>query len=465
MAEKRDTIQSDDKENVPQSFQRTSRGEFQTVKQNQHNHIETPIRSPDRPAGMSKEEKARIDAMLAQDDFTRTSAFSRNTPAAALSHILRRMDDELVQMKEQIGLLEDLNEGRMMYMDKASSEYKEAQKTFMKVKMAHLDLIYRLSIAPQPGLLNDDPSDAPRPLPHHNQYLRRKNVPPHHNNHRPLGPNLPIPPNQPRRGPATEFVLGTITPSSLPSVRYCIHRGFWAALPPNSHNKLPKNPQLYTSDCPVFTTDARMSKVYDIFATGKGKGDLEQSRSGTGGGGPVEAVYWIKDIKVQWRIRGKCWLVSADDVDGSDAQNSGTVTVKAQVGRYMRPADGVSEEESQRGKGEWSWRTEVNNWFENLSPGMRGSFKNPEPGKPCNEGVKNKGEALGQSAGHLEDEELARKNFRVAIITPEEVEQVDLSDPAAARRWKWTLAEEAGGQGTDSESKSVGEWDMVETWP
>ena len=32
--------------------------------------------------------------------------------------------------------------------------------------------------------------------------------------------------------------------------------------------------------------------------------------------GPVEAVYWIKDIRVQWRIRGKCWFLAADDIEG-----------------------------------------------------------------------------------------------------------------------------------------------------
>lgn len=210
-----------------------------------------------------------------------------------------------------------------------------------------------------------------------------------------------------------------------------------------------------------------MSKVYDIFATGKGKGDLAQSRSGTGGGGPVEAVYWIKDIKVQWRIRGKCWLVAADDIEGGTAaaQNSGTVTVKAQVGRYMRPVEGEHDASKDSGSSEWSWRTEVENWFENLSPMMRGSFKNPEPGRAKNLGAEHEGEALGQKAGHLSEEELARRNFRVAIITPEEVEQVDLSDPAEAKRWRWTLAEETGGPGGEEEGRAVGEWDVVETFP
>src|SRR5258705_9970 len=79
---------------------------------------------------------------------------------------------------------------------------------------------------------------------------------------------------------------------------------------------------------------------------------------------------------------------------------------------------------------------------------------------------------LGQTDRHREDEELARKNFRVAVITPEEVEQVDLSNPAEARRWVWTLSKESGGPGevksanADGEgiSRRVGEWRLVETW-
>jgi len=152
-------------------------------------------------------------------------------------------------------------------------------------------------------------------------------------------------------GASAEFYLATVTPDGLPRVRACIHRGFWGKLPENKHNELPKNPAIYDSDCPVFTTDARMEKTYHLFATGKGKGNREQSKSGSGGGGPVEAIYWVKDTQTQWRIRGKAWLVAANDVEGGEeAQNSGTVTVKAQVGRYMRP---VGDHETKNS--EWSW--------------------------------------------------------------------------------------------------------------
>lgn len=254
-------------------------------------------------------------------------------------------------------------------------------------------------------------------------------------------------------GSSPEFSLATVNHEGCPRARICIHRGFWTALPENSHNKQTKNPAVYDSDCPTFTTDARMNKVYDIFATGKGKGTLEQSRAGTGGGGPVEALYWVKEVMTQWRIRGQCWIIAADDVEHEgegDMQNSGTVTMEAVLQRYMR-----STGES----GHWSWRREVENHFGNQSPTMKGSFKNPPPGQPIRDGA-GSGEQLGQQADDLQEDHLARKNFRVAVITPEEVERLDLSDPAKHRRWIWTLA----GPAQEQEAASS-EWKMVETWP
>lgn len=46
---------------------------------------------------------------------------------------------------------------------------------------------------------------------------------------------------------------------------------------------------------------------------------------------------------------------------------------------------------------------------------------------------------------------VARKNFRVIVIKPEEVEQLDLSDPAKARRQQYTYVD--------------GEWKHEELWP
>lgn len=50
---------------------------------------------------------------------------------------------------------------------------------------------------------------------------------------------------------------------------------------------------------------------------------------------------------------------------------------------------------------------------------------------------------------------IARANFRVVIIKPDEVEQLDLSDPMKARRWKYTFVVDG----------DHGSWHTEELWP
>ena len=50
---------------------------------------------------------------------------------------------------------------------------------------------------------------------------------------------------------------------------------------------------------------------------------------------------------------------------------------------------------------------------------------------------------------------IARANFRVVIIKPDEVEQLEISDPVKARRWKYTFVEHEG----------RGSWKTEELWP
>jgi len=93
-----------------------------------------------------------------------------------------------------------------------------------------------------------------------------------------------------------------------------------------------------------------------------------------------------------------------------------------------------------------------------LTATLLGSWRNPPPGtlvkgKPDND------HQLAQKVTDLNDP-IARSNFRVVIIKPEEVEQTDISDPAKARRYKYTFVVEKS-QGTESK----GEWIMEELWP
>lgn len=228
----------------------------------------------------------------------------------------------------------------------------------------------------------------------------------------------------------------------------------WAALPENKHYDGPKNEKVYESDLLTLTSDVRMAKIPEIFASSAGHGEVAQSQ-GSGGGGPVEAVFWIKDTMTQWRFRGEAFVVG-EDIEGVGEQSAGVRTVKSKIGARMR----VVDEEK---KDSWSWATEVTHHFGNLSPGMRGSFKNPSPGTPVSLPPTEKGVALGQKVTGLEDD-IARKNFRVIIIRPDEVEQLDLTEPDKARRWKYTYVGPDGGH-AGQRGENVGEWKKEELWP
>ncbi|KAF1348076.1 pyridoxamine 5'-phosphate oxidase-domain-containing protein [Delphinella strobiligena] len=251
-----------------------------------------------------------------------------------------------------------------------------------------------------------------------------------------------------------EFVFSSLHPASgkspvpyLPRARYCIYRSMWGELPENKHNEAPKNPRVYESELPTFTSDIRMMKIPEVFETGSGHANKSEQMQGSGGGGPVEAVWWIKDTMTQWRIKGEAFVVGEDIGGQSDQskENSGVRTVKSELGSRMRVVDASKQ-------GEWSWNTELTGHFGNLSPGMRGSFRAPPPGTSKNKPFDDENYKPGMKVEDLHDQ-YSRKNFRAVVIKPEEVEQLDLSDPEKAFRHKFTYDE------------SSGEWKMEELWP
>lgn len=233
------------------------------------------------------------------------------------------------------------------------------------------------------------------------------------------------------------FVLSTIhrleTSSTvsevIPRSRTVVFRGFWASLPVNPKNTAELNPNCYESDLPTITTDARMEKVSEIIPGGSNV----ESRSG--GGGPVEATFWAAKARTQWRLRGKAYFL------GPDIDSDATAPVREAIEPYMRITGSTTS---------WEWSRELTAHFGNLSPIMRGSFRNPTPGTPLSEKPE-PGLELGQIVDDLHDE-VARKNFRVVVIVPEEVDRVDLSDPKRARRWNYKMNDE-------------GSWEVVELWP
>ena len=262
--------------------------------------------------------------------------------------------------------------------------------------------------------------------------------------------------------PSPEFVLTSLEAADkdapvpyVPRARTCVFRGMWAELPENKHNDAPRNDAVYESDLLTLTTDVRMAKIPQIMASCRGHGGVAESQ-GSGGGGPVEAVFWVEEVKTQWRFQGLAYIVG-QDIDGQGSDNSsGTSTVKHEIGERMR----VVKEE---GKKDWSWAMELTAHFGNLSPGMRGSFKNPEPGTSISISPKDKSLKLGQKVSDLNDE-TARQNFRVVIIKPDVVEQLDLTDPDKARRWKYTYVGRSS-DAVDEAGGDLGEWKKEELWP
>jgi len=212
-----------------------------------------------------------------------------------------------------------------------------------------------------------------------------------------------------------------------------IYRGSLCRLPENCHNPL-HNAWAWDSDLPTFTTDARMEKVVG---------------AGTTDGAEVEACFWVAGgTQNQWRIRGRCFLLSETLPEPP----------KAVTERLRRREHG-------QGMGEFSWRREVQAHFGNLTPAMRGSFANPPPGAPL--GCEVGGLVMG---GTVENREvlaehgiakIARDNFRVGVIVPDVVERVDLAAAGGcARRWVWWWVGEDG----EGENINAG-WRGCETYP
>ncbi|CAK7244688.1 MAG: hypothetical protein STHCBS139747_006233 [Sporothrix thermara] len=275
--------------------------------------------------------------------------------------------------------------------------------------------------------------------------------------------------------PMALCAVSTLHPSrqkaGLPSprVRNCVCRGLWASLPSNARNPAPRNPAIYESDLPAFTTDVRMEKAWELAKSG----------------GAIEAVWWASEAGTQWRVRGRAWLL------GPEVETEAGEEARAAIQKHMRwipgsatwvPSSSSSSSSSPLDSSTgWSWAREVTAHFGNLSPGMRGSFRNPAPGQPRpprgKEGNTRPGEGLGAPVDNddLEDP-AARANFRVCVIVPEEVDQCDLSKGDDPRRWLYTYVGESEDdfQGEDKGDRAsiikeaheiINGWAKKEVWP
>ncbi|CAL5870563.1 uncharacterized protein PFLUO_LOCUS4802 [Penicillium psychrofluorescens] len=244
-----------------------------------------------------------------------------------------------------------------------------------------------------------------------------------------------------------EFTIGTIGRDDqnrpVPRVRTCGFRGFFPELTlhPSGAKDMEQqvedggNPSLYESDLFTLTTDVRMEKL----------AQLELSSQ------EIEAVFWLKDLNAQWRIKGKAFAIG-NPLGETDTQEK---WARSAVQKGLRVKDDGNADTS--GKEKWSWEKAVTKYFANHSPFMRGSFRNPPPGQPRSQEPSDPRLKMAQKVTDLHDP-VARANFRVVVIQPEEVERLDLTNPEDVRRWKWTLE----GNGDHSSGDN---WVETELWP
>lgn len=296
--------------------------------------------------------------------------------------------------------------------------------------------------------------------------------------------------------PATTGSTTTMTTSFVPRARTVVFRGMWAGLPSSPQNPAPLNPAAFESDMPAFTTDARMDKADEITATaatatnsGSATAVMTTASSSSlpsGGGGPVEAVFWASKAKTQWRVRGRAYVLGPDIEDESGAARGLREALLARMRRIAGdgdgegggggsggdsaapgsppPPDASGAGGSDAGSETWSWAREITAHFGNMSPLMRGSFRNPPPGTPLSRRPDDDRLGLGHRVEDLEDP-VARANFRVVVVVPTEVDRVDLSDPERGRRWTYRYLREGEPVDGRDGGRKEGEWLITELWP
>lgn len=275
--------------------------------------------------------------------------------------------------------------------------------------------------------------------------------------------------------PGYEFSIATIGQDKyerpVPRVRTCGCRGFFPELKihPKSQEEMNEqikdggNPPTYESDMLCFTTDIRMDKL----------AQLETSEHA------IEAMFWLKDLMTQWRIKGKALAIGDPRGVESEQEKANRESLHSSL-RIKDDYNGSAAD--------WTWERAITKYFANHSPLARGellfadlallpfhvypspfsdlhltsnlgqgSFKNPAPGMPRPQASKNPALRMGQRVTDLQDP-VARGNFRVVVIQPEEVERLDLSNQEDMRRWNWSLD-------LDGDEENQADWIETEVWP
>ncbi|KFY57916.1 hypothetical protein V497_05173 [Pseudogymnoascus sp. VKM F-4516 (FW-969)] len=202
----------------------------------------------------------------------------------------------------------------------------------------------------------------------------------------------------------------SLTPPWSPRARTCVFRGMFGSGPGATPSSAA------ASELLTFTTDVRSGKVPDLVGS-----EPTGGRRASGGGGKIEAVFWVEGVRTQWRVRGDAWVVGPD-IGG---KGEGAERVKAALKGRMRVGEG------------WGWEAERDAFFGAMGRELKKGLAGPPPGEV----------SKGADGGNEFDEEEARRNFRLVVVRPAEVECVDLTDPESSKRWIYTFVEREGGGG------------------
>lgn len=162
-----------------------------------------------------------------------------------------------------------------------------------------------------------------------------------------------------KQTPGYEFTIATIGYDAqrrpVPRLRTCGCRGFFPELElhPKGQEAMDQqvegggNPPLFESDMLSFTTDARMDKLPQLESSGHA----------------IEAVFWLKDLMTQWRIKGMAYAIG--NPGGEDAEEE--KTSRNEIRKALRlKGDNNSD------IAKWTWESAVTKYFANHSPVARG---------------------------------------------------------------------------------------------
>jgi pyridoxamine 5'-phosphate oxidase len=161
--------------------------------------------------------------------------------------------------------------------------------------------------------------------------------------------------------PEYEFTIATIGYDAqqrpVPRLRTCGCRGFFPELDlhpkgqeaMNQQVKGGGNPLVFESDMLCFTTDARMEKLKQLESSGHA----------------IEAVFWLKDLMTQWRIKGTAYAIGDPNRENEQQEEAS----RAEIMKSLRVMGGNGH--SVEG---WTWENAVTKYFANHSPVARGMF-------------------------------------------------------------------------------------------